>query len=81
MNLWILAPIVFTVAIVNDFVWASYIRNVQLALAGRAAAWATGTLLLGAFNIVSYTTQPWLIIPAAAGCMVGTYAAVKRGQS
>jgi hypothetical protein len=74
----LLCAAVFTVAACNDAVWSKYILAVGQKRATHAGLWAAGTLLLGAFGIVSYTTDHWLAIPAAAGCFVGSYTAVKR---
>lgn len=74
----LLALAVFTVAAVNDFVWSRYIRAVGEKRAGHAGSWAAGTLLLGAFGIMNYTSNHWLVLPAAIGCFTGSYIAVRN---
>ena len=69
---------VFTVAAANDVVWTRYIAAVGARKAAPAGMWAMGTLLLGAFGIVSYTADHWALIPAALGCFAGTYLTVLR---
>lgn len=78
MSFPLLCVAVFTVAACNDFVWSRYIAAVGQKRAAHAGLWAAGTLLLGAFGICSYTTDHWLAIPAAAGCFVGSYTAVRN---
>lgn len=74
---WLLYLSVFVVAAANDFVWAKYISRVQDKKPLASGFWASGTLLLGAFNIVSYTHDLWALIPAAIGGFVGTWWVVK----
>ena len=68
---------VFSAAAVNDVVWTKYIAAVSGHKALAAGLWATGTILLGAFGIVSYTADHFALIPAAAGAFVGTYFTVR----
>ena len=70
--------IVFAAAFALDFVWAKYTRYLADGVAFKASVWAAGTIVLGGVNQIGYTSNHWLLIPAALGCFVGTYVAVTR---
>jgi hypothetical protein len=78
MTLEIQIAIVFLLTTALDFVWAQYTfatTNRQPALAG---LYAIGIYGLGGLATIGYTENHWLLLPAIAGCFVGTYAAVRR---
>jgi len=68
--------IAFLALFITDICWAFYVN----ATAGRspfsAANWAVALFLLGGIAVVSYTTNPILLIPSAAGAWAGTVAGV-----
>ena len=68
---------IFVAMIAVDFVWAHYTKAITDKRALKAGLNAIGILALGAFGIISYTTNHWLLIPACAGAFVGTYSAVR----
>jgi hypothetical protein len=68
---------VFIDLIAVDFCWAKYTKKVSDSNAPRAAFWSMSIMILGAFAVISYMTNPWLLIPAALGAWCGTYMAVK----
>lgn len=69
--------IVFLAMFALDFVWAYYTRAVTSGHAAKAAAWATGIILLSGTAQIGYTQNAWLLIPAMLGAFGGTYAALR----
>lgn len=67
---------VFFDLIAVDFCWAKYTKHIADSKAMPAAFWSMAIMLLGAFAIISYMSNPILLIPAALGAWVGTYIAV-----
>lgn len=68
---------VFAALFALDFVWSRYTRALNVSSAVIAANYAVAIILLGGFSIVSYTTNHWLLIPAAAGAWAGTWGSIK----
>ena len=66
----------FLAMFATDAAWAAYIAAVKAGSAFEAAAWALGLFLFGAFAVLGYTKNRLLLIPAAAGAALGTYAGV-----
>jgi hypothetical protein len=60
-----------------DFVWAKY----TYAMTGRrpiaAGLYASAIFGLGGVAVLTYATNPWMLLPAVAGAFVGTYIAVR----
>lgn len=75
MALW---AIVFLAAFFLDVAWAIYTRHVVAHNAGWATLWTGVVMLLSGFNVIIYTEDHWLLIPAAAGAALGTYLATSR---
>lgn len=69
---------VFVICVLMDFVWARYIHHCAKGNALRAALWSVAVIILSGLSIIAYTENPWLLMPAAAGCFVGTYIATSR---
>jgi hypothetical protein len=67
---------VFAALAALDFVWARYTLAITDKRASAASIYAAVILALGAFSVISYTTDHWLLIPACTGAFVGTYLAV-----
>ncbi len=67
---------VFGATFALDFVWAYYTKALNERAAGRAAWWAAGIIILGGVAQIGYVNDPVLLIPAALGAALGTYAAV-----
>jgi hypothetical protein len=70
---WIIA---FFALFLTDVCWAKYVTQVQSGAAFASSLWASALFLFGAVAVVAYTTNPWLLIPSAAGAFVGTYVSV-----
>lgn len=68
---------VFAAMAALDYVWAYYTRAIQAHAALSAASWAVGITVLSGIAQFGYIHNPWLLIPAAAGAFVGTFAAIR----
>jgi len=68
---------VFLAMAVTDGVWAQWMTAVANHNALEAAFWTTGTIILGAFVVVSYVENKRLVLPAALGGAIGTYISMK----
>lgn len=77
MTLALQALIAFTALFITDICWALYVRRVKDGNAIMSSLWAVVLFLSGAVAVISYTTNPLLLIPAACGACLGTYVAVK----
>ena len=71
------ALFVFIAVFALDFVWARY----TLAMTGKRR-WAAGSygaliIVLAGVAQIGYTSDPWLLVPAALGAFAGTAAAVE----
>lgn len=66
------ALLVFLSTLAADVCWARYVRAAGSGQWARAGAWSCGIFLTGAFAIVSYVGNHWLLIPAVAGAFVGS---------
>lgn len=61
-----------------DYAWTKYTLEVAAKDAVSAGLWSAVIVGCGAFTVVSYTTDRWLLIPALLGAFLGTYIAVKK---
>lgn len=77
MSVWILGVLVFLVDLVVAFAWTECIKSIGERKAFKSAIWAGFITLSGAFTIISYTSNNWLLIPAVLGGAIGTYLSVK----
>lgn len=68
--------LVFLATCCGDVCWTRYIAAVAVKDRWRAVRWNAAIVALGAFTIVSYTANHWLLIPAVLGGALGTYFAV-----
>lgn len=72
------ALLTFVAVFAMDWVWARYI----IAISGKQALWggwySMWVIALGGFSVLSYTSNPWMLIPAVAGAFFGTVFAVCR---
>ena len=74
---WLL---VFVATLLVDFCWTRYNVHSAAKHAHRAAAWSAGIILFGFVNVVSYTADHWLVIPALLGAYAGTWVAIRCGD-
>ena len=57
----------------TDIFYTYYLRSVINNQALRASVWAVVVFLLACVAVINYTTNHWLLIPAALGAFCGTY--------
>lgn len=61
-----------------DVAWARYTASVALQKRTEASFMASFIILLTGTVTISYTTDMWMLIPAALGAFVGTYVTVRK---
>ncbi len=71
LTLWIG---VFLGLIVLDFIWVGYVKSVQKHQPLHSGLWASVMITVSGFVTISYVTDHTLLIPAALGAFVGTWA-------
>lgn len=69
--------IIFFALFVTDIVWALYIRYSASGKAFKAAVLSILIYAIGAFTFAEFIKDTWVLIPASAGCFVGTYLTIK----
>jgi len=69
--------IIFIALLITDVIWALYIRWSASGKAFRAAVLSILIYVIGAFTFAEFIKDTWVLIPAAAGCFVGTYITIK----
>ena len=69
---------IFAATLIADYFWAKWTAACTANLALDAAIYSALIVGCGGFTIVEYTSDHWLLIPAAAGAAVGTYYAVVK---
>lgn len=69
--------IVFAAMFALDFVWAVYTQACANGTALSASFYAVGIIVLSGTAQIGYVTDYWLLIPAAAGAFLGTFASLK----
>ena len=57
----------------TDIFYTYYLRSVINNQALKASVWAVVVFLLACVAVINYTTNHWLLIPAALGAFCGTY--------
>lgn len=69
---------VFLIAVLIDYAYTRYNITSTTKQAHAAARWSVLIYACAAINVLSYTTNHWLLIPALCGAYLGTWVAVKR---
>jgi hypothetical protein len=72
-----MAGMVFFAMFALDFVWARYTYAMTAKRAGAASGYAGAIVLLSGTAAIGYTSDPWLLVPAVCGAVMGTWLAVK----
>jgi len=67
----------FVLTFALDYVWTGYAKSVSANRAVLASWYSALIFLIGGLSTIGYVTNPWLLIPAIAGGVSGTYAAMK----
>jgi hypothetical protein len=60
-----------------DYVWAKYTYAMTSHKPVLAGAYASAIFGLGGAAVLTYASNPWMLVPAVAGAFVGTWVAVK----
>jgi len=68
---------VFLAMLIVDFFWARWAHHVSNKAVMKAAGYSALIVLCSGFTIMEYTTNPWLLLPAATGGALGTVLAMK----
>ena len=69
--------LVMLAMIAVDAAWTRYLIDVQDRRPVLAGLWSAAIVGLGAFVVVSYVHDPWLVLAAAVGGFIGTTLTVK----
>lgn len=69
---------VFAATAFYDVIWAKYILHVSGKSRGPATLYAAGIILVGGFSTIEFTTNHWMLVPAALGAAVGTWFTVGK---
>jgi uncharacterized membrane protein YkvI len=72
--------LVFVATVAVDYAWTRYIAEAAAKRPTHAALWSAAIIACGGFNVVAYTADHWLLIPAILGAFVGTWFAVWKDQ-
>jgi hypothetical protein len=67
----------FLAMFVVDIFYAYYIKAIQDEEAVKAGLWAGTVYAIASLCVINFTTNNWLIIPAALGAVCGTYVGIK----
>ncbi|HEY5054584.1 MAG TPA: hypothetical protein VII58_00395 [Acidobacteriaceae bacterium] len=71
---------VFAAMAAADVFWACWSAAVTARRPALAATHGAAIVVCGAFPIVEYVSNHWLLVPAVAGAWFGTYVSVKWTQ-
>jgi hypothetical protein len=81
MSFYLAFPLVFMATFLADVCWTKYMIHVNKHNPLAAANWSTAIIFMGAFTVISYNTNHWLIIAAGLGSWAGTYLTVRRERN
>ena len=59
-----------------DFAWAAYIKWVAHDDIWKASSMASVLMVINGGVVLSYVSNPWMLIPVALGAFSGTYACI-----
>ena len=63
-----------------DWTWAQYTKAIADKRLWKGSVYAVGTVIGGAFLVIGYTQDYWLLVPVGAGAFVGTFLSIKYGD-
>jgi hypothetical protein len=69
--------VIFALLFCLDFVYTRWTQAIAQRKPYVTAGWAGGCYLLTGLATLQWVNEPWLLVPAIAGCMVGSFVAVK----
>jgi hypothetical protein len=64
--------VTFLAVAAADVCWTKYMAAAGAGQRWLAGMWGAALYMIGAVAVVQYTTDHWLLIPAATGAFVGT---------
>lgn len=73
---WVKAVVCFSATWVIDVCYAKYLIYTTDGRPSPAATYGTLVYLFGAVNVLSYSQDPWLLVPILIGGWLGTYTTV-----
>ena len=62
----------FLALFATDICWACYVNETKGGSPWKAGVWAVLLFVTGAFVVIGYTTNQWLLIPECFGAFCGT---------
>lgn len=71
------ALITFLLVFGLDYVWARYTRAVTAHSVVSACVYSVLIYMFSSFAVISYVENHWMLLPAAAGAVAGTWVAMK----
>lgn len=74
-----IAALIFLSGFAIDWAWIYYMHWAAKKRPLPAAFWSMVLVLIGALNVIEYTSHHVLILAFAVGCFMGTYSAVRWG--
>jgi hypothetical protein len=80
-DFWWRAAAIFAIMAVLDFVWAKYTYATTSHRSLAAGFYAVLIIVLSGLNVLGYTHDPLLLIPAGAGAFVGTSLTVRLSKA
>jgi hypothetical protein len=69
--------VTFFAVFFTDIFYTYYLKAVQDEQVMRASMWAAVVFLIACVAVINYTTNYWLLIPAAVGAFCGTWVGMK----
>jgi uncharacterized membrane protein YfcA len=65
--------VTFFAVFFTDIFYTYYLKAVQEEQIVKASVWAAIVFVVACIAVINYTTNYWLLLPAAAGAFFGTY--------
>ena len=69
--------VTFFAVFFTDVFYTYYLKAVQDEQVMRASSWAAIVFLIACVAVINYTTNQWLLVPAAVGAFCGTWVGMK----
>jgi hypothetical protein len=63
----------FSLMFTLDFIYSAYTKSIADSLPMRSSLWASALIVVNGGVVLSYTANPWMLIPIALGAFGGTY--------
>lgn len=73
MTFALLCLLTFAAMCITEVCWVACVTETQAQHATGAGLWALALFVTTGITTICYTTDPWLLIPAALGAFAGTY--------